>query len=146
MEPIGFAASLITVVGLVTASSKKIHDLRRKLGNAPKDAENILEQVHTYANLLDELKTQLQDHRNSVPPQETLQGVWASSIAQMQQDVQSLQAVLSKYESLLKKKSRSSKILLVARHIVSEKEVERYQRKIDVHCSTLTNIQGVVCG
>lgn len=145
MEPIGFAASLITVVGLVTASSKKIHDLRGKLSNAPKDAGNLLEQVYTFANLLDELKTQLQDHRNSVAPQETLQQVWESSIAQMQQDVQSLQAVLSKYESLLKKKSRSSKILLLARHMLSEKEVEQYQRKIDIHCGTLTSIQAMVC-
>lgn len=145
MEPIGFAASLITVVGLVTASSKKIHDLRRKLRNCPKDVEHLLEQVHTFESLLDELKSQQQDHQNSVPSQETLQRVWGSPIAQMQQDLQSLQAVLSKVESLLKKNSRSSNMLLAARHILSEKEVERYQRKIDVHCGTLTNIQAMVC-
>ena len=145
MEPISFAASLITVVGLVTASSKKIHDLRGKVSNAPKDVENLLQQVQTFESLLHELKTQLQDHRNSVPPQETLQRVWGSSIVQMQRDLQSLQAVLSKIESLLKKKSRSSKMLLAARHMLSEKEVERYRRKIDIHCGTLTNIQAVVC-
>lgn len=145
MEPIGFAASLITVVGLVTASSKKIHDLRRKLRNSPKDVEHLLEQVHTFESLLNELKSQLQDHQNSVPRQETLQRVWGSPIVQMQQDLQSLQAVLSKVQSLLKKNSRSSKMLLAARHILSEKEVERYQRKIDVHCGTLTNIQAMVC-
>ena len=145
MEPISFAASLITVVGLVTVSSKKIHDLRGKLSNAPKDVENLLQQVQTFENLLHELKTQLQDHQNSVPPQETLQRVWGSSIVQMQRDLQSLQAVLSKIESLLKKKSRSPKMLLAARHMLSEKEVERYRRKIDIHCGTLTNIQAVVC-
>ena len=145
MEPISFAASLITVVGLVTASAKKIHDLQRKLSNAPKDVETLWEQIQTFEKLLKELETQLRDHRNSVPPQDTLQGVWGSSIAQMRQDVQDLQALVSKVESLLKKKSMNSKIMLGARQILSEKEVERYQRKIVTHCGTLTNIQAMVC-
>ena len=145
MDPLSFAASLITVVSLVTASSKKIHDLRGKLQNAPKDVENLLEQVQTFESLLNELKTQLQDHRNNVTTQETLQQVWGSSLAQMQRDVQNLQSVLSKVESLVKKKSKSSKILLLARQMLSEKEVEQYRRKIDTHCGTLTNIQAMVC-
>ena len=145
MEPISFAASLITVVSLVTTSSKKIHDLRGKLQNAPKDVENLLEQVQTFESLLKELNTQLQDHRNSVTSQETLQQVWGSSLAQMERDVQSLQSILSKVESLVEKKSKSSKILLLARQILSEKEVELYRRKIDTHCGTLTSIQAVVC-
>ena len=145
MDPLSFTASLITVVSLVTASSKKIHDLRGKLQNAPKDVENLLEQVQTFESLLVELNTQLQDHRNNVTPSETLRRVWGSSLAQMERDVQSLQSVLSKAESLVKKKSKSSKILLLARQMLSEKEVEQYRRKIDTHCSTLTNIQAVVC-
>lgn len=145
MEPISFAASLITVGGLVTASSKKIHDIRGKLSKAPKDVESLVEQVQTFESLLTELNTQLQAHRNSATPQETLQQVWGSSIAQMQRDVQSLQNVLSKLESLLKKKSRTSKILLLARQILSEKEVEWYRRMIDTHCGTLTSIQATVC-
>ena len=145
MEPLSFAASLIAVVSLVTTSSKKIHDLRGKLQNAPKDVENLLEQVQTFESLLVELNTQLQDHRNNVTPQETLQQVWGSSLAQMQRDVQSLQNVLSKVESLVKKKSKSSKILVLARQMLSEKEVEQYRRKIDTHCGTLMNIQAVVC-
>ena len=145
MEPISFAASLITVISLVTASSKKIHDLRGKLQNAPKDVENLLEQVQTFESLLKELNTQLQDHRNSVTPQETLQRVWGSSLAQMERDVQSLQSALSKVESLVKKKSKSSKILLLARQMLSEKEVKQYRRKIDSHCGTLTSIQALIC-
>lgn len=145
MDPLSFAASLITVVSFVTASSKKIRDLRGKLQNAPKDVENLLEQVQTFESLLVELNTQLQDHRNNVTPQETLQQVWGSSLAQMQRDVQSLQSVLSKVESLVKKKSKSSKLLLLARQLFSEKEVEQYRKKIDTHCGTLTNIQAVVC-
>ena len=145
MDPLSFAASLITVLSLVTASSKKIHDLRRKLQNAPKDVISLLEQVQTFESLLNELKTQLQDHRNNVTPQETLQQVWGSSLKQMQRDVQSLQDVLSKVETLVTKKSKCSKILLLARQMLSEKEVEQYRRKIDTHCGTLMNIQAMVC-
>lgn len=145
MEPISFAASLITLVGLVTASSKKIHELRRKLRNAPKDVESLLEQVQTFEGLLNELNTQLQNHRNNVTPQVTLQQVGGSAIAQMERDVQSLHSVLSKVESQVNKKSKSSKILLLARQMLSEKEVEHYRKKIDTHCTTLTSIQAMVC-
>ena len=145
-DPLSFTASLITVAALVAASSKKIYDLRGKLRNAPKDVENLLEQLQTFENLLKELETQFRDHQSSAPPQETLLQVWGSSIAQMKRDVESLQQILSKVELLLKKRSRSSKILLLARQTLSEKEVEKYQRKIDTHCGTLTNIQTLICG
>ena len=146
MDPVSFTASLITVGGLVAASSKKIRDLRRKLINAPKDVETLLEQVETFECLLNELQTQLQDHRNNAPPQDTLQKVWGSSITQMDKDVRGLQAILSKVEPLFRKKSRTSRILLLARQMLSEKEVERYRRKIDTHCRTLTSVQDMVYG
>ena len=146
MDPLSFTACIITMVGLVAASSKKIYDLRDKLNNAPKDVEDLLEQLRTFESLLTELNTQLQDHQNSAPPQETLQQLWGSSVAQMERDVQSLQTILSKVEPLLEKKLKSSKMLLLARQILSEKEVEQYQRKIDTHCGTLTSIQAMVCG
>ena len=146
MDPVSFTASLITVGALAAASSKKIHDLRGKLKNAPKDVESLLEQVDTFESLLTELKTQLQDHRNSAPTQDTLQKVWGSSIAQMNRDVQSLQAILSKVEPLFRKKSKTSRILLVARQMLSEKEVEQYWRKIDTHCHTLMSVQDMVHG
>lgn len=146
MDPISFAASLITLAALVAASSKKIHDLRTRLNKAPKDVEDLLEQLHTFEGLLKELETQLQEHRNGAPPQETLQQVWGSSIAQMQRDVQSLQTVLSKLEPLLRKKSGRTRVLLVARQIFGEKEVEEYQKKIVSHCGILTSVQMMVCG
>ena len=146
MDPISFAASLITVAGLLTASSKKIHDLRKKFRNAPKEVESLLEQVQTFKGLLIELHTQLQDYCISAPPQDTLPQVWGDAIAHMKRDVQSLQTSLSDVEVLLKKKSRSSKIRLLARQMLSKKELEQYRKKIDTHCGTLTNIQSIVCG
>ena len=146
MDPVSFTASLITLCGLVAASSKKIHDLREKLRNAPKDMETLLEQVETFENLLNELQTQLQDHCNSAPLQDTLQKVWGSSIVQMNRDVQSLQAVLLKLEQLSGKKSKTSKIRLLAHQMLSEKEVEQYRKNIDTHCRTLTCVQDMVHG
>ena len=49
-DPLSFTASLITVAGLVAVSSKKIYNLRGKLKNAPKDVDNLLEQLRTFEN------------------------------------------------------------------------------------------------
>ena len=146
MDPLSFTASIITLGGLVAASSKKFHDLRGKLKNAPKDVENLMQQVETFESLLNELQTQLHDNSSSAPPQDALQTLWGKSIAQMDRDVQSLQAVLSKLEPLFGKKSKSSKILLLARQMLSEKEVEQYRNKIDTHCRTLACVQDMVYG
>lgn len=145
MDPLSFTASLVTVAALAATSSKKIYDLRKKFSSAPKDVETLLEQLQTFESLLKELEAQLQDHRNSASPHGTLQQVWGSSITQMQRDMQSLQTVLSKVEPLLKKKSKTSRILLLAHQTFSEKEVEQYRSNIDTHCGTLTSIQAMVC-
>ena len=108
--------------------------------------EELLEQLHSLEYLLKELEAQLQDFRNSAPTQDTLQQVWGSSIERMRRDVENLQADLSKLEPLLKKKSKSSKVLLVARQVLSEKKVEQHKRKIYTHSGTLSSIQAIVCG
>ena len=144
MDPISFAARLITVFGLIGASSKKIQGLRGKLRNVPKDVEALLDQIQTFESLVNELRTQLQDHRNSVPSQEALRQVWRSSVTHMQRDVQSLHTLLSKIESLLTEKSRSSRMLLLACQMLSEKDVKKQLKRIDTHCDTLTNIKAMV--
>lgn len=145
MDPLSFTASLVTVAAFAATSSKKIYELRKKFSSAPKDVETLYEQLQTFESLLKELEAQLQDHRNSVSSHGTLQQVWGNSITQMQRDMQSLQTVLSKVEPLLKKKSKTSRILLLARQNFSEKEVEQYRSNIDTHCGTLTSIQAMVC-
>ena len=146
MDPLSFTASLITVAGLGAVSSKKIYDLRGKLKSVPKDVEELLEQLDNFENLLKELEGQLQGYRNSALTQDTLQKVWGGCIEQMRGDVENLQADLSKLEPLLKKKSKSSKVLLLARQVLSEKVVEQHKRKIHTHSGTLSNIQAIVCG
>ena len=146
MEPLSFTASLITVIGVVTASSGMIYNLREKLTNAPKDVENLLEQLRTFEGLLKELEAQLRDYRNSVPPQDTLQQVWGGSVAQMQRDIECLHNALARVEPLLKRRTLGSRVVLLARRILSEKEVAGYRVKIDIHCGILSNIQAMVCG
>ena len=146
MDPLSLTASLVTVLKLVAATSINIYDLRGKFKNAPKDVEDLLEQFQTFENLLRELEMQLRAPQNNSPPQDTLNQLWANSIRHMQKDVQSLQTVLSKMEPLLKKNSKRSEMMLLARQVLSEREVEDHQRKIQTHCSTLSNIQAMVCG
>ena len=146
MDPLSFTASLITVAGLVAASSKKIYDLRGKLKNVPKDVEELLEQLNNFEILLKELESQVHIFKNSASPQDSLPQVWGSSVEQMQQDVQRLQNTVSKVETLLKKKSRSSKVLLRARMLFNEKEVEQHKKNILTHWGTLSGIQAIYCG
>ena len=146
MDPLSFTASLITVAGLVAASSKKIRDLRGKLKRAPKDVEELLEQLNNFENLLKELESQVHEYQNSVSPLDRLPQAWGSSVEQMQRDVQCLQITVDKVETLLKKKSRSSKVPLLVCTLFNEKEVENQKRKINTHWGTLSGIQAIVCG
>ena len=114
MDPLSFTASIMTVSGVVAASTKIIYNLRDKFKDAPKDIESLMEQLQALIDLLKELEAQVQDHQNIVPPQQTLQKLLANSIAPMQRDVNNLHTVLSKLEGLLKKRSLNSRILLAA--------------------------------
>ena len=145
MDPLSFTASLITVAGLVAASSKTIYDLRGKLKSVPKDVEELSGQLNNFEHLLKELESQVHDYRNNSSPQDRLPQAWGSSVEQMQRDVQYLQIAVNKVEILLKKKSRSSKVLLLARILFNEKEVEQHKRKIHTHWGTLSGIQAIVC-
>ena len=145
MDPLSFTASLMTVSGVTIMASKLIYTLREKMENAPKDVGHLLEQLQTFQELLDELKTQLQDSRDNTATQSKLLQIWGQSIAHMQRDVESLHKKLSKLEQLLKKKSPGSRLLLSARQMLSEKKVAEYQRKIETHCGVLTCIKATVC-
>lgn len=145
MDPVSFTASLVTVIGLVTVSSQKIFSLRAKLRNAPKDIEDLLAQLHIFEGLLKELEVQLRYHQQNATPEETLQKLWEICFVQMQRDVKSFHDIVSRVEPLLKK-SLTSKWLLSARHILGEEEVALYQGKIEIHCGTLRDIQGIVSG
>lgn len=145
MDPLSFTASLMTVSGVTIMASKLIYTLREKVENAPKDVGDLLEQLQTFQELLDELKTQSQDSRDNTATQSKLLQIWEKSVAHMQRDVTSLHTRLSKLEQLMKKKSLGSRVLLSARQMLSEKKVAEYQRKIESHCGVLTCIKATVC-
>ena len=140
MDPISFAASLATLIGVVATTSKAIYNVRRKLHDASEDVERLLEQLQTFESFLKELKAQLQEHQNNTPLQETLRQVWRSSLTQMEQDILSLDDIVSQFGHIPKKKSLSSKVLLSIRQTLSEKEIAKYQGNIETHCAILTII------
>ena len=143
MDPLSFTASLVTVSGVTIGTS--VYTFCEKVKNAPKDIRNLLEQLQTFQELLEELQTRLQDSQNDIATQSKLSQIWGQSVAHMQRDVESLHTKLSKLEQLLKKKSLGSRVLLSARQMLSEKKVAEYQRKIDTHCGVLTCIKAEVC-
>lgn len=145
MDPLSFTASLMTVSGATIMTSRLVYTLCEKVKNAPKDVGDLFEQLQTFQELLDELKTQLQDSRDNTATQSKLLQIWGQSVAHMQRDVESLHTKLSKLEQLLKKKSLGSRILLSARQMLSEKKVAEYQRKIESHCGVLTCIKATAC-
>ena len=145
MDPLSFTASLMTVSGVTIMTSKLVYRLHETVKNAPKDVGDLLEQLQTFQELLEELQTQLQDFTDNTAAQSKLLQMWGQSVAHMQRDVESLHTKLIKLEQLLKKKSLGSRILLSARQMLSEKKVAEYQRKIDTHCGVLTCIKATVC-
>ena len=145
MDPLSFTASLMTVSGVTIMTSKLIYTLRERVKNAPKDVGDLLEQLQIFQELLEELQKQLQDSGNNTAAQSKLLQIWGQSVAHMQRDVKSLHTKLSKLEKLLRKKSLGSKVLLLARRMLSEKDIAEYQKKIDTHCGVLTCIKATVC-
>ena len=87
MDPLSFTASIMTVSGVVAASTKIIYNLRDKFKDAPEDIESLMEQLQAFKDLLKELEAQVQDHQNIIPPQQTLQKLLANTTPQRQPDV-----------------------------------------------------------
>ena len=143
MDPVSFAASLAALIGVVATTSKAIHNFHRKFQSTSEDVKRLLEQLKTFESLLTELKEQLQVHRNNSVSQEALQ-VLGSSITQMEEDIQSLNDVVSKLRPLLRKKFLGSKIFLPFREMLNEKEIAKFHGRILTHCAMLTNIQIMV--
>ena len=144
MDPLSFTASIMTVSGVTIMTSKLIYKLRERVKNAPKDVGDLLEQLQTFQELLEELQKQLQDSRDNTAAQSKLLEIWGQSVAHMQRDVESLHTKLSKLENLLKKSFWGSKVLLSARQMFSENDVAQYQSKIDKHCGVLTCIKTTI--
>ena len=85
MDPLSFTASIVTVSGVVAASTKIIYNLRDKFKDTPKDIESLIEQLQAFIDLLKELEAQVQDHQNIIPPQQTLQKLLANAAGCEQQ-------------------------------------------------------------
>ena len=145
MDPLSFTASLMTVSGVTIMTSKLVFKLCEKVKDAPKDVGDLLEQLQTFQELLDELRTHVQESPDETATQSKLLQIWGQSVAHMQRDVTNLHIKLSKLEQLLKKQSLGSLVLLSAGQMLSEKKIAEYQIKIHGHCGVLTCIKASLC-
>ena len=135
----------MTVSGVAIMTSKLVYALCEKVKNAPDDVGVLFAQLQTFQELLDELKTQVQESPGNTVTQSKLLQIWGQSIAHMQRDMTSLHIKLSKLEQQLKKNSPGSRVLLSARQMLSEKKIAEYQNKIYGHCGVLTCIKASLC-
>ena len=144
MDPLSLTASIATVSGVVVATSKILHDLRLKVKNVPEHVESLFRQIKTFESLLQSFKEQLQILQDSADSKGPISTTYKDSVDQMEEDVHNLFSVLSRMEPLLRRRSSTAKLWLVAREIFSEKQVMQYQNKIGIHCSILANLQAIV--
>ena len=139
MDPVSFAASLVTISAVVSASYKIVYRFCEAWKDAPEDVQRLSGQLSSFEGLLQGLNTQLRDHPNLGPLHEILRDLLGISMKLMQRDVDSLHSVLTRLQRSDKKP------LLAARTVLSKKQIARYQQHIVFHCETLTNIQAVIC-
>ena len=134
-------AGLITLVGAVGKTSKLLYELHSKIKDAPDDIQELVDRLKTFYNLLTVVTAQLQDHQSAAPPQDTLQNMWGDEILRMRQDVQCLDALVTKVQPLVKQAKWTTKAMLNARKILDEKKTSKYQKRIEKHCDLINMMQ-----
>ena len=144
MASAGFGASLATLVALVIDISKTTRDLARKLRYAPKNVERLIYDFEIFSSLLKEIQTAVKEDGETNTPRR-LRKLWAASAAQMQNDMEEFQSVVSRLSNLMHEKSSSSALMrLRIRHLSSEAIVTRYQQRMSVHLRTMTMVQTII--
>lgn len=63
-EPIGFAASIVTLAALAGQSYEKLYNFQLKLRNAPADIRRLVAEARTLNTLLEELHKTIEETRN----------------------------------------------------------------------------------
>ncbi len=140
----GFAASLATLSAVVVNSSKTLYNFRHKLQNTRDDVKRLLNQFEIFEGLLEEIQRIAQQLGSPGIPR-GLQNLWEGSSAQMQEDMERFEDVVTRFDRLLQAPSISSKKLrLRMRHIFDEDTVAAFQRQISAHTETLTLIQALL--
>ncbi|KAL9119408.1 MAG: hypothetical protein Q9187_004038 [Circinaria calcarea] len=138
---VGFAASLATLAAVVANSCKTLYNLRNKLRDAPEEVRKLIESIKVLEKLLEEIQARLAEHKDADLSQ-CLQELWADSAAQMQEDMEDFQTVVTKLDRYLNGPKVSSKLVrLRIRRYFDEDTIAKFQRKISAHTETLTLIQ-----
>jgi len=136
---VGFSASLTTLVGLVVNCSTTLYDLQRKLKEAPKDILHLQYELRNLQALLVEIQSRFRKD-GRISTQQGFQGLWESVSAQMEQDIESFMATVSKHSSQFRTPVRK-RVSMRIRYIFDEKTVEEFRRRISRHIDSLSMVQ-----
>jgi dsDNA-specific endonuclease/ATPase MutS2 len=132
---VGLAASLVTLVTLVSESSKKFHSLCKQISDAPEDVKQLLGKMRT----LEFLSQKLVEHsRNGEVPNEMLE-FWRHRAELMTDDVKDMKESTDSLENWVQRKTYSQKQvrMRIAKFFADDK-IKAFERKLSQHVEAFT--------
>lgn len=138
---IGFAASIVTLSGLIVESWQNLHDLGDKLKEATKDTQALVEKVDTLERLLGALGTTA----SGADVADAVKELWTDKYRQMHNDFREFKALVDELDGKLKSKSKSSVSLrALIRLVFTQKRVARYNECLASHLQLVGAIQNQI--
>src|SRR5206468_2451912 len=92
-EPVGLAASLITLAGLAVSSSKLLHEVSEDLKNAPKEITQLQRLLHGWDSIRNELESRRQELDSTDVPIATKE-LSSALASELRNDLEELQSKL----------------------------------------------------
>lgn len=134
---VGFAASLATLVGLVTESSRVLHNLWDKVRDTPKDVERLLDIVRVTESLVKEIAGLIFEGSEDVPAM--LQEIWNARAGLMLVDMRGLGQVVLELQNSIESETISRKHIRTSiRKFFKDDKILSYERKLSKHIETFT--------
>ena len=140
-EPIGFAASIVTLAALAGQGYEKLYNFQLKLRNAPADIQRLVVEARTLNTLLGELHKTIEESRNyHISP--SLFALWVEKAKGLLDDLNDFGKFTEGLESALERHSIGN-VHAWARlkRILSEEKVHSYQRNFADHIRIISFIE-----
>lgn len=140
----GFAASVITIVGLVTESCKTLYNLQAKVKHASEDFQRLSEKLRTLERLLAELQKSVVGEDDVSTETQT---VWKETVAQMEADMSRFNSLLRQLEKKMGTESLSGlNVRMRVKWVFMDDPVADYNNRLAWHIQSLQMIQGSIIG
>ena len=141
---VGFAASVVTLAGLITDSWQTLYNLRAKLKHASEDLRTLVDKLRALQLLITELeKTVANDQDVSID----IKSAWKEAFAQMLDDFSKFKTLVYQLKEKLDRESITGlSIRGRVKWVFSEELVANYNVRLASHIQFLEMIQGSIVG